>query len=143
MLFRSNSDDCICPRNPIQSESESISESEGTELDTRSVPEPDSMQPEISLPLNTGEEFPVLKNSIDEWTNLYPAVDVMQELRNMRGWCLANPTRRKTMSGIERFIVQWLAQEQNSGKTKKPKVSEQTVNGKALGDALLRKMMEG
>ena len=98
--------------------------------------------PEITMPLNTGDEYPVTQDNIDEWKKLYPSVDVMQELRNMRGWCLANPTRRKTKSGVERFIVGWLSKEQDSGKSKKPKVPEQTVNGKALGDAIMKKFME-
>jgi hypothetical protein len=31
----------------------------------------------------------------------------------MAGWLDANPTRRKTRSGIRRFISGWLAKEQN------------------------------
>ena len=31
----------------------------------------------------------------------------------MHGWCDGNPTRRKTKSGIKRFIASWLASEQD------------------------------
>ena len=71
----------------------------------------------ISMPLNDGSEFPVLDNDVKEWEKLYPAVDVMQELRNMRGWLMSNPTRRKTKAGIKRFITAWLAKEQNKGRS--------------------------
>ena len=71
----------------------------------------------ISMPLNDGSEFPVLDNDVKEWEKLYPAVDVMQELRNMRGWLMSNPTRRKTKAGIGRFITAWLAKEQNKGRS--------------------------
>lgn len=71
----------------------------------------------ISMPLNDGSEFPVLDNDVKEWEKLYPAVDVMQELRNMRGWLMSNPTRRKTKTGIKRFITAWLAKEQNKGRS--------------------------
>ena len=71
----------------------------------------------ISMPLNDGTEFPIFDNDVKEWEKLYPAVDVMQELRNARGWLLGNPTRRKTKSGIKRFITGWLAKEQNKGRS--------------------------
>ena len=71
----------------------------------------------ISMPLNDGSEYPVLDNDVKEWEKLYPAVDVMQELRNMRGWLMSNPTRRKTKAGIKRFITAWLAKEQNKGRS--------------------------
>ena len=70
----------------------------------------------ISMPLNDGSEFPVLDNDVKEWEKLYPAVDVMQQLRSMRGWLLANPKNRKTKSGIMRFVNSWLAREQNSAR---------------------------
>lgn len=76
---------------------------------------PDVLKAVIALPLNTGEEHPVTGGEVETWQDLYPAVDVMQELRNMRGWLLGNKTRRKTRHGIGRFIQSWLAKEQNRG----------------------------
>lgn len=38
----------------------------------------------------------------------YPRIDVDAELRKMAEWCRANPQRRKTQSGIKRFITNWL-----------------------------------
>lgn len=67
----------------------------------------------IALPLNTGAEHSVTEDDVDEYRELYPAVDVIQELRKMRGWLLANPTRRKTARGIRGFIVSWLSKEQD------------------------------
>lgn len=71
--------------------------------------------PFITLPLNDKSEYPVTNQSVREYKELYPAVNVEQELRNMRGWCLSNPTKRKTKSGIGRFINSWLSKEQNKG----------------------------
>ena len=71
----------------------------------------------ISMPLNDGTEYPIFDDDVKEWEKLYPAVDVMQELRNMRGWLMSNPTRRKTKAGIKRFITGWLAKEQNKGRS--------------------------
>lgn len=69
----------------------------------------------ITLPLNTGEEYPILRSQAEEWAELYPAVDVLQQLRAMRGWLMANPKKRKTQSGILRFVNGWLSKEQNKG----------------------------
>lgn len=70
----------------------------------------------IELPLNVnGTYHAVTQRDVCEWESLYPAVDVSQQLRNMLGWCLANPEKRKTASGIRRFINSWLAGEQNRG----------------------------
>ena len=74
-----------------------------------------SAPPVITLPLNDGNEHPVTEEMLSEWAALYPAVDVMQQLRNMRGWLLENPARRKTKRGIGRFIVTWLSKEQDRG----------------------------
>lgn len=71
----------------------------------------------ITIPLNDGTEFPVLQKDADEFASLYPAVNIMQELRSMRGWCLNNETKRKTRTGIRRFINNWMAQAQNRGGT--------------------------
>lgn len=71
--------------------------------------------PVISLTLNDGTFFDVSENDRAKWSQLYPNVDVLQQLRNMAGWCDANPTKRKTRGGIKRFITAWLAREQDKG----------------------------
>ena len=70
----------------------------------------------LALPLNDGTEYEVTKELIDEFITLYPGVDVMQEVRNMRGWLLTNPRKRKTRRGIKAFMNAWLAREQDKGK---------------------------
>ena len=84
----------------------------------------------IRLPLVDGTEYPLLERQVEELTALYPAVDVPQQLRNMRGWLMANPKNRKTKSGIMRFVTAWLSREQNSarpgGVQQKPAYSKPT-----------------
>jgi hypothetical protein len=70
----------------------------------------------ISLPLNDNTEFPVTELMVSEFVPLYPAVDVVQELRKMRAWLLSNPKNRKTRSGIRKFINAWLCREQDKGR---------------------------
>lgn len=84
----------------------------------------------IRLPLVDGTEYPFFERQVEELTTLYPAVDVPQQLRNMRGWLLANQKNRKTKSGIMRFVTAWLSREQNSarpgGVQQKPAYSKPT-----------------
>lgn len=72
----------------------------------------------VSIPLNDGTSFSVTESAVNRYEQLYPSVDVRQELRNMVGWSEANPTKRKTKNGIARFITSWLSRKQDSGGTK-------------------------
>lgn len=81
-------------------------------------PEPQAAsgpEPVCLIPLNTGQEYAVTAEQAEEFAKLYPAVDVYQQLNNMRGWCLANPQKRKTQRGILQFINGWLSREQDKG----------------------------
>ena len=69
----------------------------------------------ISLALNDKSLYGITQEHIEHWSELYPAVDVLQELRKMQGWLEANPTRRKTKKGILSFITRWLAKTQDKG----------------------------
>ena len=79
-------------------------------------PETVSAPPVASMILNDGTYFDVSEEDFEKWSALYPAVDVMRELRKMVGWCDANPKKRKTKRGIRAFINSWLAKEQDFGK---------------------------
>ena len=97
---------------------------------------PGASPPTISLPLNDGSAFEIFQSDIDMWSNLYPAVDVMQQLRNMAGWIDGNPSKRKTRSGIKRFVNSWLAKEQNKG-------GDKAANAKSGGFAYNTDFEEG
>ena len=114
---------CGLNPNPIQYEYESKSEEDSAEPQAASTP------PAISLPLNDGTEYPVSEEQCQEWAGLYPAVDVIQQLRNMRGWLDANPAKRKTKRGINAFIVRWLAKEQDKGGTQAAQYGRATKPG--------------
>jgi hypothetical protein len=68
-----------------------------------------------TLPLNQGDHE-VFEVDVQEWIPLYPAVDIRQELRNMKGWLLGNPKLRKTKTGIGRFINAWFSRAQNESR---------------------------
>lgn len=73
----------------------------------------------FALPLNDGTEYRISEKQAKEWAELYPAVDVMQDLRSMKGWLDSNPAKRKTKRGILRFITGWLSRTQDKGGNKR------------------------
>lgn len=77
--------------------------------------------PMVSIPLNDGTEYPVSQEQCQEWAGVYPAVDVIQQLREMREWCLNKPAKRKTAKEVRSFITRWLAKEQDRGRQKHSK----------------------
>jgi hypothetical protein len=112
----------VIQSNPIQSESES----EGDmcrSAPPAAAPE-DTVPPDAapadtvaSIILNDKTEYHVSTEQAQHWQELFPGVDVEQELRKMVAWCEANPTRRKTRKGVQKFITGWLSREQDSGRT--------------------------
>lgn len=76
----------------------------------------------IKLPLINGDDYLVTKEYVKELKELYPAVDVEQALRNMRGWLDSNPRNKKTPRGIKRFITSWISREQD----KAPRVPDKS-----------------
>ena len=79
--------------------------------------------PVIEFILNDKTYYPITQKQVDKWSELYPNVDIMQQLRKMCGWLDANPRNRKTKGGILRFVNGWLAREQD----KPRKVQQQTT----------------
>lgn len=78
----------------------------------KSAPNPSGIQ----LILNDKTFYDVPMDKLALWREAYPAVDLEQELQKMRAWLDANPTKRKTRRGIERFINNWLSRTQDSGR---------------------------
>lgn len=74
----------------------------------------------IDLLLHDNTKYNVTREEIDEFSALYPAVDVLQEYRGMKAWCLSNPQKRKTRNGIKKFINGWLSSAQKQARSSPP-----------------------
>ena len=118
-----------CRLNPIQSNTESEYQSESI---ISSEPKAASEPPVITLKLNDGSEYPFYQNDVSSYMNTYPAVDIMQQFREMKKWCEDNPSRRKTKAGIKRFVNSWLAREQDKYH---PAVGQRSSPGDVLQQA--------
>lgn len=70
----------------------------------------------LEFPTNGKPRAWVLRQSrVDELRELYPGVDVIGECRKALAWCQAAGNRRKTSSGMPRFLVNWLNRANDSG----------------------------
>ncbi|KAL8195940.1 UNVERIFIED_CONTAM: hypothetical protein K2H54_000268 [Gekko kuhli] len=92
--------------------------------------------------------YPVTEAFASQMQSLYPAVNVAQELRAMCGWLLANPTKRKTKTGITRFINSWLAKCQDRGGQNglagyAPRGGHTDLTQTMTADELNRRLQEG
>ena len=81
--------------------------------------------PLIILPCTKGYNHPIYEEDIEHYKELYPAVDILQELKKMLGWLESNPSNKKTENGIKAFITRWLGKCQD----KAPKVETQNKTG--------------
>ena len=102
-------------RDSTMEKDSSNSEIYNQEEDSTSVCTEPQAPPVLTMILNTGEEFPFTQDFIDQMQAAYPAVDVLQEMRAMKAWCLSNPKKRKTSRGIKAFVNSWLSREQDHG----------------------------
>lgn len=69
----------------------------------------------IDLPATQGMVVSITEADVAEWRDAFPAVDVLQQLRAMRQWLLANERNRKTARGMRKFVVSWLSRDQDRG----------------------------
>lgn len=69
--------------------------------------------------LNDGTYYEITENDVETFQQLYPGIDVRQELRNIEAWCLSNPKNRKTRAGAKRFLNGWLSRSQNRARPEK------------------------
>ena len=77
--------------------------------------------------LNDGTEYAVSENDVVTYQQLYPGIDVSQELRNIQAWCLSNPKNRKTKAGAKRFLNGWLSRAQNSARPAQKDISQESA----------------
>lgn len=70
----------------------------------------------VSFP-TTGETktWALREELLKQLRDLYPGIDVLLEAKKSLLWLESNPTRRKTVRGMPRFISSWMERAQNRG----------------------------
>ena len=122
------------PNKPLRSPISTPSKPEaGAEAETELTCEssPSAEPPVIAMPLHDKTEYPIGQSLIDEWQATFQAVNVMQALREMRVWCIANPKKCKTKTGVQKFVVNWLGSEQDKGRYS-PQSSRSSTSNAAM-----------
>lgn len=69
----------------------------------------------VLIPLVGKKEWQVPLAYLAELETAYPSVDGVATLREIRAWCVSNPTKCKTERGIRVFINRWFEKEHNHG----------------------------
>lgn len=88
---------------------------ERNSTEASSVPSAGGVPPVLVFPVvgPHGPEWTLSEAQVAEWATLYPGLDVTVECRKAKAWLHANPTRRKTSTGMARFLVGWLSRTTN------------------------------
>lgn len=94
----------------------------GENKDKDIKPGPQQAEPEPAIgyiPTNKynteGEQYPVTQRQIDGWQEVYPAVNVIQEVKRAKAWLQANPSKAKTYRGMAKFLNGWMSRQQDRG----------------------------
>ena len=96
----------------------------------------------FQIPLKDGSYYNLNKQDVDTYKSLYPNIDIEQEIRNIIGWNIANPSKRKTKVGIKKHINTWLSSSnQNKGGVKDDRnASKQIERDREINKLISRKV---
>lgn len=76
------------------------------------------------------QEWRLTELKLKEYQESFPSLDVLQQLRVARQWCIDNPTNRKTARGMPAFLTNWLSNAQNKRPRGVNALLEQTTPGR-------------
>ena len=78
-----------------------------------------------AMPLLGGGLYTPAPEQVEEWKALYPDVNVLQELRYIRGWLGSDPRRQRPREAMGALINHWLrgAQDKAASRPKEPPAS--------------------
>lgn len=82
-----------------------------------------------------GSEWGLTHRQIAEWAELFPNLDVPATMRAALAWARANPSKRKTASGMPRFLVSWLTRETDKVRPAQPQSFNRGDKGSRALDA--------
>jgi hypothetical protein len=87
----------------------------------------------MKIPLISKDgEFDVRQSDINQWSETFPGICVISELREIKQWNIDRPTKRKTKGGIRKHISSWLGNAQNNPRKNNNPVKNFTVRDKVI-----------
>lgn len=127
------------PENVRIEEEEEVEVEEEVDKEKCSEPQEASELCVIEFPIisknGQGNTFQFFSKDIDEWSDVFPALNILGRLKFYRQWSVDNPTKRKTHRGIRKHITNWLERDQNSGKYYTGESKEKTLEPKTYAQA--------
>lgn len=67
----------------------------------------------FELPLSDGNSYFVVQESLDDWTDMFPSINVLTELKRMKAYLDAHPNKKRKAHEMENFVLRWLSKEQD------------------------------
>jgi len=116
----------------VDTESDTDTESE-TDADKNCV---------VRIILKDGSYHNVTVADATRLKELYPYVDIEQQLRNIAGWNEANPAKRKTKAGITRHVNSWIARRQEQVASPMPHLEPEPPDAGPMPAGLLERLNE-
>ncbi len=97
-------------------EDKSREEGKETICSASATPPPEPVVPVLEFPVahKTKKTWALTQTLIDELTEAFPAVDVLQQCKQALAWVKANPGR-KDPQGMSAFLTNWMSRQQNKG----------------------------
>lgn len=87
---------------------------EGEKKELRSCAEPQAVVALMIFPVHGKlREWPLTQARVSGWQESFPALDVLKCCREARQWCVDNPTKQKTTTGMPAFLGRWMSKAQN------------------------------
>lgn len=79
--------------------------------------------------------FELTDAQLADWQRDFPNLDVLAECRKAGAWLRANPTKRKTLKGMPRFLVNWLLRATDSPRASVMPARKLTRNEESMAAA--------
>lgn len=67
----------------------------------------------VVAPDGQPKEWALYADKVADYQATYPGIDAEAEARKARQWCIDNQSKRKTASGMPRFLNSWMVRAQN------------------------------
>lgn len=90
--------------------------------------------------LKDGTTYIFEESDVANWRRGYPTLDVDQEIAKMAMWSEANPSKRKTRTGIRKFVVSWLNRASEKGGSLELPVNIEDVPQAVRRDDVIHKL---
>ncbi len=55
----------------------------------------------------------MVQESLDDWTGMFPSINVLIELKRMKAYLDAHPNKKRKAHEMENFVLRWLSKEQD------------------------------